>query len=201
MTLTPAALVAGLAGLDELESREPLTPEEEDAALREAVALLGRGGLLALLVPAELGGARESVRNADLCEAREALAYRSGLADLAFVMQGLGTGAIAQRGSPEQKRRYLPGTLRGEKIAAIGLTEPEAGSDLTAIATRARRDGSGYLLDGGKTLISNAGLADLYTVWPAPPAIHGEGSPPSSSSATIPAFPSRSASGRWPPIR
>ncbi len=161
----PAALVAGLAGLEALESREPQTPGEEDAALREAVGLLGRGGLLALLIPASQGGARGKVRNTDLCEAREALAYRSGLADLAFVMQGLGTGAIAQRGSDAQKKRYLPATLRGESIAAIGLTEPEAGSDLTAIATRAKRDGGEYVLDGGKTLISNAGLADLYTVW------------------------------------
>ncbi len=161
----PEALVADLPGLDELESREPLTPAEEDAALREAIAILGRGGLLARLVPEGHGGGPEKVLNADLCGIREALARRSGLADLAFVMQGLGSGAIARRGTSQQKARYLPAVASGESIAAIALTEPGAGSDLTAISTRARRDGALYVLDGRKTLISNAGLADLYTVW------------------------------------
>ncbi len=80
-------------------------------------------------------------------------------------MQGLGSAAISQRGSREQRDAYLPRVARGDLVAAIALTEPGAGSDLTAIATRARRDGGAYLLDGEKTLISNAGLAGLYTLF------------------------------------
>jgi acyl-CoA dehydrogenase len=112
-----------------------------------------------------MGGADEIPSNLAVCAIREALAYRSGMADVAFIMQGLGSAAIAQRGTREQKKAYLPRVARGEIVAAIALTEPGAGSDLTAIATRAARDGDAYLLDGEKTLISNAGLAGLYTLF------------------------------------
>ena len=99
------------------------------------------------------------------CAIRESLAYRSGMADLVFIMQGLGSAAIAQAGTVEQKQTYLPRVATGDLIAAIGLTEPGAGSDLTAIRTSARRDGDSYVLSGEKTLISNAGLAGAYTLW------------------------------------
>lgn len=156
--------VLALRGLEE-GSAEAQSFEEEDAEARRLVALFGREGLLDHLVPASHGGRSDKVSNGAVCAIREALAFRSGMADVAFVMQGLGSSAIAQAGSSGQKAAYLPGVARGGCIAAIALTEPGAGSDLTAIATRARRDGAAYLLDGGKTLISNAGLAGLYTLF------------------------------------
>ncbi len=82
-----------------------------------------------------------------------------------FVMQGLGSRGIALAGSDDLKERCLPGVARGERVAAFALTEPEAGSDVSAIATRATRDGDVYRLDGTKTFISNAGLADVYTLF------------------------------------
>lgn len=164
----PANLVRELdaaGAFEELEREEPATPEQEDAHLREAVRLLGGAGILSYLVPASSGGRRERISSRDTCAAREALAYRSGMADLAFVMQGLGSGAICRNGSAEQKAAWLPRLATGRAIAAIGLTEPGAGSDLTAIATRARRDGDHYVIDGEKTLISNAGVAEVTTLW------------------------------------
>jgi acyl-CoA dehydrogenase len=100
-----------------------------------------------------------------LCLARETLAYHDALADFAFAMQGLGSGAVSLFGTPEQKREFLPGVAKGETIAAFALSEREAGSDVASIATRAQRDGDKYILDGEKTWISNAGIADLYVVF------------------------------------
>ncbi len=97
--------------------------------------------------------------------ARETLARHSGLADFAFTMQGLGSGPIALAGSDELKRRYLPRVAEGVAIAAFALTEPEAGSDVGAMAMTAQRDGDAYVLDGEKTWISNGGIADFYTVF------------------------------------
>jgi len=154
-----------LARLEKEDQREPSSPAEEDAVARRLLAILAEAGLLREIVPAAHGGARERSSNLEVCRIREALAYRSGMADVAFVMQGLGSAAVSMRGTGEQKRAYLPRVAAGDLVAAIGLTEPGAGSDLTSIATTARRDGSGYILDGDKTLISNAGLAGLYTVW------------------------------------
>ncbi|MBI3451154.1 MAG: acyl-CoA dehydrogenase family protein [Acidobacteria bacterium] len=134
---------------------EPRTPAEEDAEARRLVALLAREGLLD----------HERLSNRAVCAIREALAYQSGIADVAFVMQGLGSGAIARAGTLGQRAEYLPHLAGGASIAAIALTEAGAGSDLTLIATRARRDGDAYVVDGDKTLISNAGLADVYTLF------------------------------------
>jgi acyl-CoA dehydrogenase len=100
-----------------------------------------------------------------LCLAREALAYRDGLADFAFAMQGLGSGAISLFGNSEQRERYLPAVARGDQIAAFALSEPEAGSDVAAMTTTAR-DGR---LNGTKTWISNGGIADFYTVFARAP--------------------------------
>jgi len=162
-----AALRGRVLALPSIEEAgpEPRSFEEEDREHHRLVALLAREGLLRHVVPAAQGGAAESPSNVAVCAIREALAYRSGMADVAFVMQGLGSAAITQRGDREQRDAYLPRVARGELIAAIALTEPGAGSDLTAIATRARREGDLYLLDGEKTLISNAGLAGLYTLF------------------------------------
>ena len=96
---------------------------------------------------------------------REVLAYHAGLADFAFVMQGLGSGPIALAGTAEQKRRYLAPAARGEQIAAFALSEPDAGSDVQALATKATRSGSEWRLSGTKTWISNGGIADFYVVF------------------------------------
>jgi acyl-CoA dehydrogenase len=135
-----------------------------DAHCRELVGMLGQAGWLRYCVPGEYGGAgRLEVRN--LCLARETLSYVSGLADFAFAMQGLGTGPISLYGGEALKRRYLENIATGKSIAAFALSEPDAGSDVGAIATTATRDGSDFLLYGLKTWISNAALADHYVVF------------------------------------
>lgn len=100
-----------------------------------------------------------------LCLARETLAYHDGLADFAFAMQGLGSGPISLFGSPAQREGFLPGAVSGATIMAFALSEREAGSDVAALTTRAVRDGDAYVLDGEKTWISNAGVADVYVVF------------------------------------
>jgi acyl-CoA dehydrogenase len=136
-----------------------------DAQCRDLVARLGRGGWLKYGVPAAYGGAFENIDSRSLCIARETLARHQGLADFAFAMQGLGSGAISIAGSEELKRRYLPRVARGEAIAAFALSEPDAGSDVGAMTTSARAEGDHYVLDGEKTWISNGGIADFYCVF------------------------------------
>jgi acyl-CoA dehydrogenase len=125
---------------------------------------LAAEGLLRLLVPAPFGGDQEAVEVGPLSAVRDELAYHSGLLDLLFVMQGLGSFPITLAGSEAQKRRYLPGVAEGSAVAGFAITEPDAGSDVAAIRTTARRDGEGYVLDGVKTLISNAPIADFFTL-------------------------------------
>src|SRR3954469_22523690 len=96
---------------------------------------------------------------------REVFAYHAGLADFAFVMQGLGSGAIGLAGSDALKKKYLPAAARGDAIAAFALSEPDAGSDVQAMSTRARRAGGNWVLDGTKTWISNGGIADFYVTF------------------------------------
>jgi acyl-CoA dehydrogenase len=100
-----------------------------------------------------------------LCLIRETLARHDGLADFAFAMQGLGAGPISLFGSDAMKERYLPAVAAGERVAAFAISEPEAGSDVAAMRTEARRDGDGYLIRGTKTWISNGGIADHYVVF------------------------------------
>ena len=100
-----------------------------------------------------------------LCILRETLARHDGLADFAFAMQGLGTGAISLFGTEGQKRDWLPLTRSGKAISAFALSEPASGSDVANIAMSARRDGTGFVLNGEKTWISNGGIADVYTVF------------------------------------
>jgi acyl-CoA dehydrogenase len=132
-----------------------------DGDCRTILKALAGGGWLNNAVPDPNG--RLDVRT--LCLTRETLARRSGLADFVFAMQGLGSGPISLFGTDDQKARWLPGVAAGETIAAFALSEPDAGSDVAALSTSARRDGDGWVLDGTKTFISNGGLADRYTVF------------------------------------
>ncbi|HKU85228.1 MAG TPA: acyl-CoA dehydrogenase family protein [Casimicrobiaceae bacterium] len=141
---------------------------DADAVYRSVsnlVRALGDAGLLRACVPAAFGGMNERVDVRSLCLARESLAHANGLADFAFAMQGLGSVPISLFGSDAQKRGILPDVAAGKRIAAFALSEPDAGSDVAAIATTGVRDGAGWRLDGVKTWISNGGLADFYVVF------------------------------------
>jgi acyl-CoA dehydrogenase len=135
----------------------PLAHDEGDvdATCRALVTRLAEAGLLRLSIELD-------VRS--LCLARETLAYHGGLADFAFAMQGLGSGPVSLFGTEAQKDALLPRVVAGEAIAAFALSEPDAGSDVAAVATTARRDGDVFVLDGVKTFISNGGIADTYVV-------------------------------------
>ena len=124
-----------------------------------------RAGFLRHCVPASHGGALPALDSRALCIVRETLAYHDGLADFAFALQGLGSGAITLAGSEAQKARWLPAVGEGEAIPAFALSEPAAGSDVAAMTTRAVRDGGDWVLDGCKTWISNGGIADFYCVF------------------------------------
>jgi acyl-CoA dehydrogenase len=137
-----------------------------DGSCRRLVARLGHAGWLKAVVPEAHGGLHPTFDVRTLCLAREILAYRDGLADFAFAMQGLGTGPISLFGSRELKERYLPAVARGDSIAAFALSEPEAGSDVAALATTAVPDGPDHVrIAGSKTFISNGGIADHYVVF------------------------------------
>ena len=144
--------------VQEIEPRAAIEDDVE-ALARDFVALLAQAGLLHYAV----SESKLDVRA--LCLIREEISYSSSLADLAFVMQGLGTFAIA-RAAPDHVRDFwLSRAASGKAIAAFALTEPNAGSDVAAIETTARRDGESYVIDGRKRFISNAGIADFYTVF------------------------------------
>ena len=136
-----------------------------DADFRKLVQALGRGGWLRYAVPAPYGVAPARLDVRTICLARETLGQLSGMADFAFAMQGLGTGPISLFGSDALKQRYLPRVAAGDAIAAFAISEPLAGSDVSAMETVARRDGSDYIIDGRKTWISNAGIAEHYVVF------------------------------------
>ncbi|RAS11043.1 acyl-CoA dehydrogenase family protein [Cupriavidus alkaliphilus] len=140
---------------------------DTDAACRALVRQLGEAGWLRYCVPAAHGGALPALDSRSLCLLRETLARHDGLADFAFAMQGLGSGAISLAGSDALRARYLPRVARGEAIAAFALSEPDAGSDVAAMQCGARlsEDGSHYVIDGAKTWISNGGIADFYCVF------------------------------------
>jgi alkylation response protein AidB-like acyl-CoA dehydrogenase len=140
-------------------------PTHVDAACRALVKQLGHAGWLRYVVPAAFGGVRESLDTRSICLLRESLASANALADFSFAMQGLGSGPIALFGSDALKGRYLPDVASGKRIAAFAISEAGAGSDVSAMQTVARRDGDGFVLDGEKTWISNAGIADYYVVF------------------------------------
>jgi acyl-CoA dehydrogenase len=137
-----------------------------DAECKALVRSLGQGGWLRHAVGGTAhGGAADAIDTRSICLIRETLARHSGLADFAFAMQGLGSGAISLDGTPEQKQRYLPLVARGEAISAFALSEPEAGSDVAAMSCAARIDGDHAVIHGEKTWISNGGIADFYMVF------------------------------------
>jgi len=134
--------------------------EDVDAVCRRLVKGLGAAGFLAHCAPED---SRFDVRSLALL--REVFAFHSGLADFALTMQGLGSGPVVLEGTEAQKRRYVARAAKGEAIAAFALSEPDAGSDVAALSTRAVHDGPHYVLDGAKTWISNGGIADFYIVF------------------------------------
>ena len=137
-----------------------------DDACRKLVRQLGEAGWLKHSVGgAAYGGSSETIDTRAVCLIRETLARHSGLADFAFAMQGLGSGAISNFGSHEQKRRYLPRVAGGSAIAAFAISEPDAGSDVAALQCAAIKDLDSYVLHGEKTWISNGGIADFYLVF------------------------------------
>lgn len=136
-----------------------------DEICRNLVADLGSADILRNCVPAAAGGVSEKLDVRSLALCRETLAYHSGLADFAFSMQGLGSGAISLFGTYAQRDAYLPDVAAGKKISAFALSEAEAGSDVAAMATGAEADGEAFVINGAKTWISNGGIADFYCVF------------------------------------
>ncbi|HEX6576625.1 MAG TPA: acyl-CoA dehydrogenase family protein [Gemmatimonadaceae bacterium] len=132
-----------------------------DDSCRSYVKELGEAGWLDYTVPVN----RERIDVRSLCIARETIGYHSAIAEFSFAMQGLGAGPISLYGSPEVRERYLPRVASGDAIPAFAISEAGAGSDVAAMTTTARRDGDAYIIDGEKTWISNAGIADFYVVF------------------------------------
>ena len=132
--------------------------ENSDAICKRLVRDLGCAGYLQHCVT-------ESPDVRSIALLREVFAYHAGLADFSFVMQGLGSGPIALAGDAQLKRKYLEKAAAGDAIAAFALSEPDAGSDVQAMTTSAKKQGSGWVLDGVKTWISNGGIADFYVVF------------------------------------
>ncbi|MDH3320191.1 MAG: acyl-CoA dehydrogenase family protein [Betaproteobacteria bacterium] len=132
--------------------------DDADAICRKLVKDLGEAGYLSYCV-----SDNPDVRSIALI--RETLAYHAGLADFSFVMQGLGSGPIVLAGSEAQKKHYLPRVAAGDAIAAFALSEPDAGSDVQALTTTAKRSGTDWVLEGTKTWISNGGIADFYVAF------------------------------------
>lgn len=148
-----------------------------DVTCRNWVRQLGASGFLQYCVPSAWGGALDTVESRSLCVLRETLAAHDALADFAFAMQGLGSGAITSGGSDALRAEWLPRVARGDAIGAFALSEPEAGSDAAAVRTRAVPVPGGWRIDGSKTWISNGGIADFYCVFartnPGVPAAKG----------------------------
>jgi len=137
-----------------------------DETCRALVAQLGAAGWLRYAVGGTgYGGVYDTIDTRAVCILRETLARHSGLADFAFAMQGLGSGAISLHGTEEQKKNYLTKVASGKSIAAFALSEIGAGSDPGAMACAARADGDDYVIDGEKTWISNGGIADFYVLF------------------------------------
>ena len=139
--------------------------EDEYEACKQIVLSLGETGWLKYVVPENFGGINEKLDVRSLCIIRETLARYSSLADFVFAMQGVGSGAISLFGSGELKEKYLLKVAAGSAIAAFALSEKDAGSDLNSIQTTIEKEGSDYILNGSKTWISNAGIADFYVVF------------------------------------
>ncbi|MCS7058261.1 MAG: acyl-CoA dehydrogenase family protein [Meiothermus sp.] len=150
-------------------------PETDvDRTCQRLVRALGEAGFIRYAVGGQAyGGAKETIDTRAVCLIREALAYHHGLADFAFAMQGLGSGAITLCGNEAQRARYLPKVAQGQAIAAFALSEPQAGSDVGGLSTLAQQEGGTYVLNGEKTWISNGGIADFYVVFARAPGSQG----------------------------
>jgi acyl-CoA dehydrogenase len=160
-----ARLATSVANFAAREVEPPARDEEEgdtDADFRALLSLLAQADLLSYSVSR---GPRTPLDARSLCIVRESLAYHSPLADLVFVMQGLGTYAVGLAAPEHVRDFWLERARAGKAVAAFALTEPEAGSDVAGIQTTATRDGDSYRIEGRKCFISNAGLADFYTVF------------------------------------
>jgi acyl-CoA dehydrogenase len=145
---------------------DPSHGSDVDGQCKALVRQLGAAGWLKHAVGGvEHGGSSDVIDTRAICLIRETLARHSGLADFAFAMQGLGSGAISLDGTAQQKSKYLSRVARGEAISAFALSEPEAGSDVAAMACAAHIDGDHAVLNGEKTWISNGGIADFYVVF------------------------------------
>ena len=140
-------------------------PKDLDRYCRELIKKMGEAGWLRYAVPKAFGGAHERLDVRSLCIIRQTLAQYSGVADFSFALQGLGSAPISFHGSPELQQKYLPAIAAGKAIAAFAISETEAGSDLAAMSTVARKSGSDYVIEGEKTWISNAGIANHYVVF------------------------------------
>ena len=148
------------------EHISPSHGDDVDAECKTLVRTLGQAGWLQHAIGGvAYGGAGDTIDTRTICLIRETLARHNGLADFAFAMQGLGSGAISLAGTPAQKQHYLPRVARGESIAAFALSEPEAGSDVAALQCSAEVVGDEVVLNGTKTWISNGGIADFYVVF------------------------------------
>jgi acyl-CoA dehydrogenase len=148
------------------DESHPHSVQAVDDACRELVRQLGEGGWLKYAIGgAAYGASADTIDTRAVCLIRETLARYSGLADFAFAMQGLGSGAISNFGTQEQKQSYLPRVANGSAIAAFAISEPDAGSDVAALQCRAKTDGDSYVIHGEKTWISNGGIADFYLVF------------------------------------
>ena len=144
---------------------QQIDPRDTDAACRAWVRALGAAGLLRYTVPREWGGALDALDSRALCLLRETLSAHDGLADFAFAMQGLGSGAVTLGGRDAVRHEWLPRVGSGDAIAAFALSEPNAGSDVGAMTSSAVRVAGGWRLDGEKTWVSNGGIADFYCVF------------------------------------
>lgn len=140
---------------------------------RDILGMLGRGGWGGHAIEAAWGGAEDGPDLRACCLIRETLAAASPLADSVFALQCLGSMPLTLEGSKQQRQRFLRDIARGHLMTAFAMTEPQAGSDVGGMTTHARRDGEDYILNGRKWLITNAGVADLYTVFAVTDAAAG----------------------------
>ncbi|MBX3609367.1 MAG: acyl-CoA dehydrogenase family protein [Hydrogenophaga sp.] len=152
-------------GLADWAGAQQVDETDDRCACRDWVARLGHAGWLRYCVPAAHGGALDKLDSRALVILRETLAFHSPLADFAFAMQGLGSGSITLGGTAAQRDQRLPAVAEGRQIAAFALSEPDAGSDVAGMQTRAQPMDGGWVIDGCKTWISNGGLADFYVVF------------------------------------
>lgn len=160
-----AQAVQAWAGANLADGPHPSERAAVDARCRSLVAALGQAGFLKHCLRAADGGVAPEFDARSICLLRQALAWHDGLADFALAMQGLGSAPLSLAGGEQMRSLWLPRVAEGKSIAAFALSEPGAGSDVAAMETTAKRDHNNYVLNGGKTWISNGGIADFYVVF------------------------------------